>query len=271
MKDGVQIPPVCETVEVERNERIAEDVYALGLRAPRIAATIAGGQFIHLRINAGETLLRRPLSVCQVKGDTLEILYAVVGTGTALLTGKSAGDTSMDAIGPLGACWPVDDTIQAPLLVGGGLGIAPLGMLAHYFRDHSIPVTVIQGALNERRLVTKDVHEGVSRDIRFATDDGSFGYHGFVTGLVSEAIASTTYDTVYVCGPEPMQKAVSDLTLAAGIETYVSFERRMACGVGACLGCVLPTTAGVKRACVDGPVFNAKEVLFDDAIASRVN
>jgi dihydroorotate dehydrogenase electron transfer subunit len=92
-----------------------------------------------------------------------------------------------------------------------------------------------------------------------------------VTDLVKKAIGEQSFDVAYICGPEPMQHAVSRLTLEAGIKTYVSFERRMACGIGACLGCTLPTIRGLKRACVDGPIFRAEEVLFDDAVASRIS
>jgi len=161
--------------------------------------------------------------------------------------------------------------VTAPLLIGGGLGMAPLGKLAHAFRDRGINATIIQGSQNKERLIAANVHASIARDIRFATDDGSCGYHGFVTDLVKEAIGEKTFDVAYICGPEPMQYAVSRLSREAGIKTYVSFERRMACGIGACLGCTLPTTQGLKRVCVDGPIFEAGEVLFDDAIDSRIS
>ncbi|MCL2024169.1 MAG: dihydroorotate dehydrogenase electron transfer subunit [Coriobacteriia bacterium] len=278
-----------EPVEVVSNEAVAADVYRLRLRAPQTAPLVRGGQFVHLRLNrhaAHTPLLRRPLSVCQVYGDELLIMYAVVGTGTEVLAGKAVGDTSMDIIGPLGSCWPIEEDVRTPLIVGGGLGIAPLGMLAHAFRDRGINVKIIQAAQTAERLIVREAHERVKRDIVFATDDGTCGYHGIVTDLVREALAeraegaertgdtaeaATMFDVAYVCGPEPMQKAVSEVLLQAGVRTYVSFERRMACGVGACLGCTVPTIDGLKRACADGPVFAAEEVCFDDAIASRVH
>ncbi|MCL2491724.1 MAG: dihydroorotate dehydrogenase electron transfer subunit [Coriobacteriia bacterium] len=270
MRTAKEGAPQKEAVEVLVNYQIAPGVFRLHLRSPQVAEAIEGGQFVHLRINGGDTLLRRPLSVCQADNGEIHILYAVVGKGTSLLAEKPIGDNSMDVLGPLGREWPIDEGVKAPLLVGGGLGIAPLGKLAHYFRDKSIPVTIIQGGQNAERLLVRDDHKDVERDIRFATDDGSFGYHGLVTELVKEAIAEKEYDRVYICGPEVMQQAVSKITLEAGIETFVSFERRMACGIGACLGCVIPTTEGLKRVCADGPVFNATEVMWDDAVTSRV-
>jgi dihydroorotate dehydrogenase electron transfer subunit len=269
-----RIAPTFEPVTVLRNDRIAAGVFKLRLHAPEIAASIQGGQFIHLRIDAQATLLRRPLSVCQVVGDELIILYAVVGEGTRLLTEKPIGDTSMDALGPIGSYWPLSvdgDSVKAPLLVGGGLGIAPLGMLGHTFRNKGIKATIVQGSQNEARLITRSDHAGIERDIRYATDDGTFGYHGFVTDLVAQAIKEQDFDVCYICGPEPMQRAVSELTCAHDILSYVSFERRMACGIGACLGCMVPTNDGLKRVCVDGPVFDAREVFWDDAISSRLH
>jgi len=265
-----RVKPLVETVEVIENREVSPDVYFLRVRATGVAPHICSGQFVHLRINGGDVLLRRPLSVCQTTADELHIYYAVIGKGTEALTQKCVGDTSMDAIGPLGSHWP-DEGISAPLLIGGGLGMAPLGKLAHMFRDRGVAATLIQGSQTKERLIARDVHEHVTRDITYATDDGTHGYHGFVTDLVQEAIAHKQFDAAYICGPEPMQKVVSGLARKAGITTYVSFERRMACGVGACLGCVIPTTEGQKRVCVDGPVFNAEEVLWDDAISSRIH
>lgn len=261
---------IFERVEVIRNDLIGDGVYQLDLRAPNVAAKIQGGQFVHMRLGGDETLLRRPLSVCQVSDDLLHILYAVVGKGTRLLTEKRVGDCSMDVLGPLGSWWPTE-TVRSALLVGGGLGIAPLGMLAHTFRDRGIAATIIQGAQSASRLLGLDIHTPFARDIRFATDDGSYGHHGLVTDLVRAAIESQRYDAAYVCGPEPMQKAVHEITQKAGLTTYVSLERRMACGIGACLGCTVPTARGLRRVCVDGPIFDSKEVCWDDAVQSRLH
>jgi len=259
-----------EGVAVLENTEVSPDIFFLRLKAPKVASTVKSGQFVHLRIDGGKVLLRRPLSICQTQGDELHIYYAVVGEGTRMLSKKTVGDISMDVLGPVGTHWP-DEGARAPLLIGGGLGTAPLGKLAHAFRDRGIEPTIIQGAQSKVRLIAVDVHQNAKRDIQYATDDGSHGYHGFVTDLVKKAIAEKDFDVVYICGPEPMQHAVSRVTQDAGLKTYVSFERRMACGIGACLGCMLPTNQGLKRVCVDGPVFEAGEVLWDEAIDSRIS
>lgn len=254
-----------ERVRVLENERIAEGVGLLVLESPRIARTVRPGQFIHLRIARGtDFILRRPFSVHRARGDRLEILYQVLGVGTRALSLAAAG-TEMDAIGPLGRGWDVPDGVAHALLVAGGLGAAPLGMLAEDLAGRGVAVTVALGAPTAERLVARALFERVARRVEVATDDGSAGERGFVTALVEGLIAADQPDIVCVCGPEAMSRIVCAQVDAAGVACRVSLERLMACGIGACLSCVVSTRSGQQRACVDGPVFDANDVLWDAA------
>ncbi|MBA4371147.1 MAG: dihydroorotate dehydrogenase electron transfer subunit [Coriobacteriaceae bacterium] len=245
------------------NERITEGVGLLVLHAPHTAASIAPGQFVHLRIaQAADFILRRPFSVHRAEGERLEILYQVLGRGTRELSSKAPGD-AMDLIGPLGHGWEIPAEATHALLVAGGLGAAPLGMLAERLAARGVAVTVAQGAPTAARLVARVLFQDVSRRYEAATDDGSTGALGFVTKLSGRLMAADRPDVVYCCGPEAMERVVAEQAAAADVPCQVSLERLMACGVGACLSCVVSTRDGLKRACCNGPVFEASEVLWD--------
>jgi dihydroorotate dehydrogenase electron transfer subunit len=246
------------------NERVAEGVGLIALHAPRCAATIQAGQFVHVRVATGaDIILRRPFSVHRALGERIEILYQVLGAGTLRLAKKEPGDETMDILGPLGHGWDVPEGLGHALLVAGGLGAAPLGMLAERLSASGVAVVVAQGAPNEERLVARVLFERLARRVDVATDDGGAGLHGFVTALTEKLLESERFDAVYCCGPEAMQRIVARQAAAAGVACQVSLERLMACGIGACLSCVVSTASGLKRACVDGPVFDAEEVSWD--------
>jgi dihydroorotate dehydrogenase electron transfer subunit len=255
--------PLLERVEVLRNERVAEGVGLLALRSPRIAATVAPGQFVHLRIaDDADFVLRRPLSVHRAAGEAIEVLYQVVGRGTRELALREQGAV-MDAVGPIGNGWRVPAGAAHALLVAGGLGAAPLGMLAERLAADGVAVSVAQGAPTAGRLVARGLFERVARRVESATDDGTEGERGPVTALSARLLAQDRPDVVYACGPEAMSRTVAAQAAAAGVPCQVSLERLMACGIGACLSCVVTTSRGRKRACVDGPVFDAEEVCWD--------
>ena len=255
--------PAIEQVTVLANDRVAEGVGLIVLRAPRTAAGIKPGQFVHLRIATGaDIILRRPFSVHVVRAERLEILYQILGTGTLRLAEKPVGAV-MDLVGPLGHGWQLPEGATHALLVAGGLGAAPLGMLAEQLAARGIATAVALGAPTATRLVARELFERVARRVEIATDDGSAGEHGFVTVPVARLLAEERFDIVYTCGPEPMQRIVAKMAAEAGVPCQVSLERLMACGIGACLSCVVTTTDGLKRACVDGPVFAAEEVVWD--------
>jgi dihydroorotate dehydrogenase electron transfer subunit len=260
---GALARPALEPVTVVANERIAEGVGLIALRAPKVAGAIAPGQFVHVRVATGtDFILRRPFSVHRVIGERIEILYQILGTGTLALAEKVAGD-AMDVVGPLGHGWAVPEGLGRALLVAGGLGAAPLGMLAESLAEKGVALSAALGAPTASRLVARELFERVARRVEIATDDGSAGECGFVTGPAARLLTSERFDVVYTCGPEPMQRAIVALAADAGVPCQVSLERLMACGIGACLSCVVSTTDGLKRACVDGPVFNAEEVVWD--------
>ena len=255
--------PALERVRVLANDRLAAGIGLVVLEAPLTAATVSPGQFVHLRIARGaDFILRRPFSVHRVAGQTIEILYQVLGRGTLVLARSERGD-EMDVIGPLGRGWVVPEGADHALIVAGGLGAAPMGMLVERLAARGVAVTAALGAPTSERLVARVLFEEHARRVEVATDDGSAGVRGFVTTLVEGLIADDRPDTVYACGPEAMQRIVATQAAAAGVPCQVSLERLMACGVGACLSCVVSTTSGPKRACVDGPVFDAEEVLWE--------
>jgi dihydroorotate dehydrogenase electron transfer subunit len=255
--------PHTESVTVIANERVAPGVGLVVLEAPRTAGAVQPGQFVHLRIAEGaDFILRRPFSVFRAGGGRLEILYQVVGRGTRVLADAEPGG-GMDLIGPLGNGWRIPEGTAHALVVAGGLGAAPMGMLVEELARRGVAVTLAQGAPTGERLLARELFEATCRRVACATDDGSFGACGFVTDLSADLIERDRPDVVYVCGPEAMERIVAAQAEAAGVPCQVSLERLMACGVGACLSCVVSTHHGRKRACVDGPVFDAADVLWE--------
>lgn len=260
---------VNETARILSNKQVGPRLYLMALASPAIAGAIEPGQFVHMRVPRMEAhILRRPFSVYarDAQAGTLEVLYQVVGFGTDHMTRLAAGE-ECELIGPVGATWnpPADGRC---LLVGGGVGAAPLFMLCERICASDAAVDVVLGAQTASALVCRDRYAALlGGEPRCATDDGSYGRAGFCTSLVSEALAEAAaagapYDYVAVCGPEPLMKIVAGLAADAGVRCEVSMEKRMACGIGACLSCVVDTVDGKKRACVDGPVFDARKVVW---------
>jgi len=196
-------------------------------------------------------------------GDSIEILYQVLGDVTRAMADLAAGDDAIDIIGPLGNGWHIPSGATHALIVAGGLGAAPLGMLADELANVGVATVAALGAPCEERLVGREVFDTVCRRVDLATDDGSAGHAGYVVALTEQLLTSEKFDVVYTCGPEIMQSIVAKQAAAHGIPCQVSLERLMACGVGACLSCIVDTRDGQKRACVDGPVFDATEVIWD--------
>ena len=221
------------------------------------------GQFVHIK--CGESrLLRRPISVCDwhgsPEGDTLTIVFEVRGEGTAWLSRQPAGH-SVDVLGLLGNGFRVEDQ-GAYLLVGGGIGVPPLLGCAGACGGAS---KAILGFRSRDRAILVDAFSKACLDVQVTTDDGSMGHHGFVDGLVRRELADgRTYTAVLACGPKPMLKSVVKAAAEFGVPCQVSMEERMACGVGACLGCAVQMKDGsMQHVCKDGPVFDAKEVDWD--------
>jgi dihydroorotate dehydrogenase electron transfer subunit len=259
--------PVDESCELLANDRLYGTLWDMELRAPRIARTIEPGQFIHMKVPGMDgRILRRPFSVYAADADAgvLRILYQVVGKGSAHMTTLAPGRVdAFSLLGPMGNPWSVPEGAKRVLFVLGGVGAAPLAMFGQQLVQAGVALDVCMGAQTQGALVLKDHYERVvGVKPLCATDDGSFGHAGFVTQPAADMLAQNAYDLVCSCGPEPLMRIVADLAAQAGVPCQVSLEKRMACGIGACLSCVVDTVDGRKRSCVDGPVFDAGKVVW---------
>lgn len=257
-----------EEVSVISNSNVGTNLYILKLAAPRTANAIQPGQFVHINLGqAKDHVLRRPFSIyaADPAEGTVDILYQVVGKGTDKISDWEPGSKA-NMIAPIGQGWRIPDGTKHALLVGGGVGAAPLFMLAEELLRREVAVDVVLGASTADALVCRDRYAGLScSKLACSTDDGTYGHSGFCTSLVEQAIADSkdaSYDYLAVCGPEPLMRIVSSMAEEANIRCEVSMERRMACGIGACLSCVVDTIHGKKRACVDGPIFEAGEIVW---------
>ncbi len=221
------------------------------------------GQFLHLRCGPGyDPLLRRPLSIHDVDrhAGTVAVFFRKSGQGTALLAGLQPGAV-VSVLGPLGRGFQLQD--QPAVIVGGGIGAAPLYFLAAELGEQGRSPIVLLGAANAQSLVRPDKFREVARELRLATDNGSAGHRGLVTELMADELSHRPDVAVYACGPEPMLARVATLAREYGSFCQVSLEARMGCGVGACLGCACRgagENSGYPKVCVDGPVFMAAEV-----------
>lgn len=250
---------------VRDNQSLTDTLWLIKIDVDDIGENLEPGQFVHIQLPGMEGhILRRPFSVYYTENDkkTLVILYQVVGFGSAHMTTLGKGDL-VSVMGPIGHGWIAPESASRALLVAGGVGGAPLYLFAESLVKSGIEVEVVLGAQTAQSLVVEERYENLlGKGVSVATDNGSKGHHGFCTDLVSKHIADNAYDFVACCGPEPMMRIVSDIALQARIKTFVSLEKRMACGIGACLSCIVETTNGRKRSCIDGPVFNAAEVIW---------
>lgn len=250
---------------VRESVQLAPDVFSLWLEAPDIVEHAIPGQFVSLYCNDGDRLLPRPVSICELEKEKglLRLVYRVVGAGTKEFSKLCSGDR-VEVLGPLGNGYDVEG--KRPLLIGGGIGIPPMLELAKQF---SGGVTVVLG-YRDSHLFLKDEFEKYAKVI-IATDDGSVGTKGTVIDAIREQGAAgegeLRADLICSCGPTPMLKGVKSFGLEKNIPVYLSLEERMACGIGACLGCVCQSAetdshskVKNKRVCKDGPVFLSTEV-----------
>jgi len=245
------------------NQRIKSNYWQAKLLAPGISKNALPGQFINIKVSDGfKPLLRRPLGIHGASAGKLEILYEVVGPGTEALSKKKRGEY-LDIIGPLGNGFDYRRAARVNILVAGGMGVAPLVFLAEKLKKGK-PLVLI-GAATEKEISCVKEFKALGCRVEMATDDGSMGFHGRVTELLSDILRRTTdlrVSTIYACGPGPMLKAVAKISREYKIRAQLSLEAHMACGIGACLGCVVNTKAGYKRACKDGPVFDADTLIW---------
>ena len=251
---------ITQDVEIVFNKKLTRDTFLMGLRSPEVVAEARPGQFVMIKVSPGDDpLLRRPFSICATRGDDLFlILYQVVGQGTRMMSMTGKGER-LSVLGPLGKGFDLPETGQEPVLVAGGIGIAPLIFLARTIEPRDLMFVAGYGSVDQM-LDTEEM--GISGNkITIATDDGSRGHKGPVTDLLETHLdeARQADKAVYACGPFPMLKRVAELTLDRGIPCQVSLETTMACGLGACQGCAVKAASGKNRVyyqvCQDGPVF----------------
>ena len=213
--------------------------------APEIAKTAVPGQFVNVQVCKNTApLLRRPFG-------------RIIGEATHILAEVCSGD-KLSIVGPLGHGFAME--AERPLLVGGGLGLAPLLYLAEGFCAQNKPIEILMGGRSEEELFWTDLYEDICQNIHITTDDGSCGVQGTVIALLPQLLDSGKYDCVYVCGPVPMMKAVAEVADEKNIKCQVSLEKYMACGLGACLSCSCSGIGKRLKVCTDGPVFWAEEV-----------
>ena len=260
---------VEETVSIGFNSRIGKDTWLIGFRSAHLASHAKPGQFVmvHLGKTSKDPLLRRPFSIHRIQDkDQLMLLYKVVGKGTLLLSGLKEGD-SMSVIGPLGNGFSLSKPQEKPLLIAGGMGVAPLFFLAQaFYKVQKQVITMFLGFATSEEVICMNELKDLNADLSLTTEDGTLGTTGLVTDLL-DTYARQTLDhisTIYACGPTPMLKKVAQTATTANIRCYVSLEGHMGCGLGVCMGCAVKSHNSQKNpyyyVCKDGPVFSSEMI-----------
>ena len=250
--------------EIVFNRPVTRDTWIMGLRSPELAATTKPGQFVMIKVRPGfDPLLRRPFSVCGVEEDCFMVLYRVVGKGTEIMTTIQPGE-NLPVLGPLGKGFSAPDKDALPVLVAGGIGVAPLFFLAQSLRTRK--VEFMMGFRTAQEIIHTDYFKGPHHNLALATDDGTEGHFGFVTDLLPlflERHRSLPL-RLFACGPKPMLKKVAETAMAHRIPCQVSLESAMACGFGVCQGCAVKASPeGSPRyhyVCQSGPVFSVEAI-----------
>ena len=238
--------------EIVSNEALTDNVSKMVLRGDTTAIT-APGQFVNIRLDG--MFLRRPISVCDYDGETLTIVYKAVGKGTEAMHRMTEG--RLDILTGLGNGYDLTVSGENPVLIGGGVGVPPLYNLAKKLLMQGKKVSVILGFNTKSEIFYEEEFKALGCHVQVTTADGSYGIAGFVT----DALKNMDYSYFYACGPEPMLTAVYKASTASG---QMSFEERMGCGFGACMGCSCKTLTGYKRICKDGPVMRKEEILWEN-------
>ncbi|MBO7197139.1 MAG: dihydroorotate dehydrogenase electron transfer subunit [Clostridia bacterium] len=238
-------------LRLEKIEQIAKNTY-LWVLSGDVSHITAPGQFVNIKLDG--FYLRRPISVCDVEGDRLTIIFKAVGRGTEKMAKAQIGEEFLVLTG-LGNGYDLTKSGDCPLLIGGGAGVPPMYLLCRELIREGMQPTVILGFNTADEVFYNKEFEALGARVIIATADGSMGIKGFVTN----AMDGLDYSYFYTCGPEPMLKAVYNATATSG---QMSFEERMGCGFGACMGCSCKTLTGYKRICKEGPVMAKEEILW---------
>ena len=239
--------------EITTNIALTDAVYKMVLKGD-VSAITASGQFVNIQLDG--LYLRRPISVCDLDEDSVTILYKVVGKGTEQMAKMQPGDT-LDVLTGLGNGYDLSLSGDKPVLLGGGVGVPPMYLLAKRLIAQGKKVSVDLGFNTKSEVFFEEEFKKLGADVTVATADGSYGVKGFVTDVLKDI----NYSYFYTCGPEPMVKAVYKAATTSG---QMSFEKRMGCGFGACMGCSCKTITGYKRICKEGPVMKKEEILWED-------
>lgn len=249
------------------NKKLKSNYWHLEFESGIIAKNAGPGQFVEIKVSDGVApLLRRPISIHSVSGAKVKLIYEVIGKGTQILSGRNSGDF-LDVIGPLGNGFEYSRITKKSdkrktILVAGGIGVAPLVFLAEKLK--SISSLVLLGSRKKDQVICSQEFKALGYKVIIATDDGSIGFKGKVTELLREVLSESQQaskpENIYACGPQLMLKAVAQISCENNIASQLSLERHMACGFGACLGCVVATKSGYKRVCKEGPVFSGEEL-----------
>ncbi len=238
---------------ITSNEKIARDIFKMTIAGDTSAIT-APGQFVNIKLDG--FFLRRPISVCDCVGENLTLIYKTVGNGTEQMSRMAAGE-NLDLLTGLGNGYNTRTSGDSPLLVGGGVGVPPMYMLCKKLVAEGKKVTVVLGFNSKDDVFYEDEFRALGADVHIATADGTYGTKGFVT----DVIKNLQYTFFYTCGPEPMFRAMHKMMKTPG---QYSFEERMGCGFGACMGCSCKTLTGNKRICKEGPVMESEEIIWAD-------
>lgn len=252
-----------EKTRLMKKEQLAENVYRFSVFSPVCSSIAKPGQFANISV-LGKTL-RRPISICDIDAESglLRFVFEVRGDGTKILAQYREGD-DVDILAPLGRGFDVSDTSKRAVFIGGGIGVPPLLAASKAFGSNA---TALLGFRNKSAVILEADFAKNGASVQIATDDGSFGYHGFVTELLKAKLDENDTDIIYACGPMPMLRIISDIAQSKNIPCQVSLEERMGCGIGACLVCACGIKNGdetkYRHVCKDGPVFDSKEVDWD--------
>jgi dihydroorotate dehydrogenase electron transfer subunit len=242
------------------NTEIAHEHFIMQIDAPWLAKHSIAGQFVTVKVqeNTTDPLLRIPLAVYDIDDDNISLLYNVVGKATKILSTKKAQE-NISVLGPLGNGFTIQEHENA-VLVAGGSGIAPLYLLARTLIKKNKKISIFIGAFNKQQILCVENFTNLGAEIHIATEDGSQGYKGLITDLLIEKIKNAKDITIYASGPQPMLFALTKIAQQLNIPAQLSMEAYMACGIGVCKGCAIPTKEGYKLCCKDGPVFNASNI-----------
>ena len=253
-----------EDAKIVENRYVGDKYYLMKVKAPKSAKEAKAGQFFMLKCKDKARVLRRPISLhyADAEEQTLEFYYETVGEGTAEFARLQAGD-EINIQGPLGTGFDTEIEGKKVILVGGGMGMAPLKLLAEKLSERN-DVKFIAGGRDKGAVEIVKNFKIDSENLKITTDDGSVGIKGNTVEVLKDMLAKDSYDLIYTCGPHGMMLAVADTAHKNGIRCQISLEERMACGVKACVGCSIKTKAGMKKVCADGPVFDADSILDFD-------